>query len=831
MPHRYGPADVVHQDELHTLRLPDRRPKPPVSHSFSNSWASTPDINPALPPPHQAQQHQRWCTGWLHVRTHLASCRVAAHCSFGPLACRTDLVQRAQLNKTSATRSARSVSLLAARSRQPLQPPAVHPGQRTRTATPRQLQPEPPRTPVHSPARCSLSPLALLLHLSSRQVCFFFARSSSRRPPRVHLLKKLNFFCHCPSPGHLYPTSDTNVDYYTVKSSVPLGRLLLVRLEKECYWLEDNWYCRYVEVTPAAGGNSQTFPCYCWLVGNMTVEIRDGTARKLSDEILPEELTHRQAELQQRQKIYRWDKSTSGIPKCIDSKTEADLPQDVRFSNEKSCDFEESFQLAIIELSLKMFANQFKKSWNNVEDFEQIFWKLNSPISVYVKKHWKEDLFFGYQFMNGSNPRMIQRCRCLPSNFPVSGDMVQAFLSPKTTLNKELKAGNVYLVDYAIMDGVPANVINNMKQYIAAPLCLLYDYPDKGLIPIAIQLEQHPSKDTPIFLPNDPHLAWLLAKIWVRHAEFQMFQVVSHLLRTHLVIEVFCVATLRQLPLVHPIYKLLAPHLKYTLEINTRARTKLISDDGVFKRVVSTGGDGLLLLAQREYKVLTYRSLQPRLDFTDRDVTRLKNYYYRDHALMLWDAIHNFVSSMVSLYYKGDQEVEQDSELQAWIKDVVDEGFADIPHFGLSEKLKKKGELVTLVSVIIFTASAQHAAINNGQFDYCSWVPNTPCTMRQPPPKDKDAVTMELIMESLPDIGQSCMELAITWVLGRRQPDAIPLAKYEDEYFTEPKAQKVIDRFREELKVIEEQIQDQNKGLEPQYLYLCPSQVENSITI
>ncbi|XP_034159451.2 arachidonate 12-lipoxygenase, 12S-type [Pangasianodon hypophthalmus] len=621
------------------------------------------------------------------------------------------------------------------------------------------------------------------------------------------------------------------VDEYIVRSSTPLGRVLLVRLEKQKYFVEDNWFCSYVKVTPPEGENTQTFPCYRWLVGDIKIEVRDGTAKKLCDEILPQELAHRKAQLEERQKTFRWQTWAPGIPKCVDAKSQADLPQDVRFANEKRCDFERSLQYALLELSLKKLIIWFGRSWEDLDDFKQIFWKLRSPIAEYTMEHWKEDWFFGHQFMNGSNPRMIQRCRKLPSNFPVTGDMVQAFLSPKTTLDKELKAGNVYLVDYAIMDGVPENVIRGMKQHLAAPLCLLYEHPDSGLIPIAIQLEQNPNKDTPIFLPNDPPLAWLLSKMWVRHAEFQVFQVLSHLLRTHLIAEVFCVATLRHLPAVHPIYKLLTPHLKYTLEINCRARAELISQNGIFKRVVSTGGDGLLVLSQREYKVLTYRSLQPRCDFTDRGVTKLNKYFYREHSLMLWDATEKFVSSIVSLYYGSDSEVVQDSELQAWIKDVVEEGFVNVPHFGLPNELKNKQELITLLSVVIFTSTAQHAATNNGQFDFCSWVPNTPCTMRQPPPTDKDSVTMELIMNTLPDISQSCVEMAITWHLGRAQPDAIPLAQYEEQYFTEPAAQKMISNFRQDLKDIEEDILKQNKGLEPPYLYLCPSRIENSITI
>ncbi|XP_017327615.1 arachidonate 12-lipoxygenase, 12S-type [Ictalurus punctatus] len=621
------------------------------------------------------------------------------------------------------------------------------------------------------------------------------------------------------------------VDEYIVRSSAPLGRVLLVRLEKQKYIVEDNWFCNYVKVTAPGEENTQTFPCYCWLVGDIKVEVRDGTAKKLCDEILPQELAHRKAQLQERQKTFRWQAWAPGIPKCVDAKSEADLPQDVRFANEKRCDFERSLQYALLELSLKKLVIWFGRSWKDLDDFKQIFWKLRSPIAEYTMEHWKEDWFFGHQFLNGSNPRMIQRCRKLPSNFPVVGDMVQAFLSPNTTLDKELKAGNVYLVDYAIIDGIPENVIRGKKQHIAAPLCLLYEHPDNGLIPIAIQLEQNPSKDTPIFRPNDPPLAWLLAKMWVRHAEFQVFQVLSHLLRTHLIVEVFCVATLRHLPAVHPINKLLTPHLKYTLEINCRARTQLISHDGIFKRVVSTGGEGMLVLSQREYKVLTFRSLQPHYDFLDRGVTKLNKYFYREHSLMLWDATEKFVSSIVSLYYGSDSEVVQDSELQAWIKDVVEEGFANIPHFGLPNELKNKQELITLLSVIIFTSTTQHAATNNGQFDFCAWVPNTPCTMRQPPPTDKDSVTMELIMDTLPDISQSCVEMAITWHLGRAQPDAIPLAQYEEQYFTELAAKKMIDNFRQDLKAIEENILKQNKGLEPPYLYLCPSRIENSITI
>ncbi|XP_069502686.1 polyunsaturated fatty acid lipoxygenase ALOX12-like [Ambystoma mexicanum] len=619
------------------------------------------------------------------------------------------------------------------------------------------------------------------------------------------------------------------VDDYEVVCKEDLGQLHFVQLEKQRFWVEDNWFCRHVSVE-CPNGQTFHFPCQSWFIGDVVISIPEGSGKKVcnGDPVFDH---HRKKELQERQAIYRWMTWQPKIPRCIDAQSPKDLPQDVQFDNTKRSDFENSLQYALIELSLKKLVTKLSTSWLDLEDFKSIFWGVKSPVAEYVMNHWKEDWFFGYQFLNGPNPLLIRSCTKIPDKLRISEDMVVPFLKGGTSLQEEIEKRRIFLVDFSILDSIPTNVIQGKKQYLCAPICLLHQNPDGNLMPIAIQLNQTPGEGNPVFLPSDPELDWLLAKMWVRSADFQIYQISSHLLRTHLIAEVLCVATLRQLPSLHPIFKLLMPHMRYTLEINTRARGQLISKNGIFDQVVSTGGEGFLQVAQREYVKLTYESLCLPEDVCSRGVEGIQDYFYMQDGLRLWGIVQRFVSSIVDRFYDGDLQVTSDTELQAWITEICEEGFPSAPKLGLPSSFQSKGELVTFLTMGIFTCSAQHAALNQGQFDWCAWVPNMPCSMRQPPPSTKGNVTMEYIMESLPDIRQSCIQMAITWHLGRRQPDMISLGYYEDQYFTEEEVKKMIQDFQVELEVLEQEIEERNQGLVLKYEYIKPSNVENSITI
>ncbi|XP_076398855.1 polyunsaturated fatty acid lipoxygenase ALOX12 isoform X3 [Peromyscus maniculatus bairdii] len=500
----------------------------------------------------------------------------------------------------------------------------------------------------------------------------------------------------------------------------------------------------------------------------------------------------------------------------------------MRFHEEKRLDFEWTLKAGVLEMGLKRVYTLLR-SWSRLEDFDQIFWGQKSALAEKVHRCWQDDELFGYQFLNGANPMLLRRSASLPSRLvlPSGTEELQA------QLEKELQNGSLFEVDFILLDGIPANVIRGEQQYLAAPLVMLRMDPSGKLLPMAIQI-QPPSSSSPaptLFLPSDPPLAWLLAKIWVRSSDFQLQELQFHLLNTHLVAEVIAVATMRCLPGLHPIFKLLVPHIRYTMEINTRSRTQLISDGGIFDQVVSTGGGGHVQLLNRAMAQLTYCSLCPPDDLADRGLLRLPSALYAQDALQLWEVTARYVEGMVHLFYQSDDIVRGDPELQAWCREITEVGLCHAQDRGFPVSFQTRAQLGHFLTMCIFTCTAQHAAINQGQLDWFGWVPNAPCTMRMPPPTNKEGVTMETVMGSLPDIHKSCLQMTITWHLGRLQPDMVPLGQHKEKYFSDPRTKTVLSRFQADLGNLEREIIARNEQLDLPYEYLKPSRIENSITI
>ncbi|XP_011805778.1 PREDICTED: arachidonate 5-lipoxygenase [Colobus angolensis palliatus] len=405
------------------------------------------------------------------------------------------------------------------------------------------------------------------------------------------------------------------VDSYDVTVDEELGEIQLVKIEKRKYWLHDDWYLKYITLKTPHGDYIE-FPCYRWLTGDGEVVLRDGRAKLARDDQIHILKQHRRKELETRQKQYRWMEWNPGFPLSIDAKCHKDLPRDIQFDSEKGVDFVLNYSKAMENLFINRFMHMFQSSWNDFADFEKIFVKISNTISERVMNHWQEDLMFGYQFLNGCNPVLIRRCTELPEKLPVTTEMVECSLERQLSLEQEVQQGNIFIVDFELLDGIDANKTDPCTlQFLATPICLLYKNLANKIVPIAIQLSQIPGDENPIFLPSDAKYDWLLAKIWVRSSDFHVHQTITHLLRTHLVSEVFGIAMYRQLPAVHPIFKLLVAHVRFTIAINTKAREQLICECGLFDKANATGGGGHVQMVQRAMKDLTYTSLRNDQEF------------------------------------------------------------------------------------------------------------------------------------------------------------------------------------------------------------------------
>ena len=437
----------------------------------------------------------------------------------------------------------------------------------------------------------------------------------------------------------------------------------------------------------------------------------------------------------------------------------------------------------------------------------------------------------------GPNPLMINRIKALDVRLPITEEQYQSVMGTEDNLEKALADGRLYLADYSVFDGAIDGSFPAAQKFNYAPLALFAVPPDgqsrvRSLVPVAIQCAPRPGPDNPIFLPKDGD-KWLSAKTIVQIADANFHEVVSHLGRTHLFIEPFIIAAHNQLSPTHPLFVLLTPHFEGTLAINDAASRKLIVSRGLVDALLASSADQgrvFAVKAAQSYQLNVNTSTLPQT-LAQRgvdDTSHLPDYPYRDDALLLWGAINQWVENYVSHYYTSDAAVQADTELQNWVAELVAHDGGRLNNVGAANQISTRSQLVELVTLICFTASAQHAAVNYPQGAIMTYTPAMSLAGYSPLSVPQEGTSKDDFLKFLPPLEIAKLALDILYLLGSIYYTR--LGDYGDGYFSDPIIQKHLAKFQQELVNIEEQINERNKTRTP-YEFLLPSKIPQSINI
>lgn len=197
----------------------------------------------------------------------------------------------------------------------------------------------------------------------------------------------------------------------------------------------------------------------------------------------------------------------------------------------------------------------------------------------------------------------------------------------------------------------------------------------------------------------------------------------------------------------------------------------------------------------------------------------MKDYPYAEDGLLIWSAIENWVRTYVNYYYPNPSVICNDRELQAWYSESINVGHADMRHASWWPTLDNSDNLVSVLTILIWNASAQHAALNFGQYPYGGYVPNRPPLMRRLIPDESDpeyasflADPQKYFLNALPSVLQASKYMAVVDTLSTHSPDEEYIGERQQPSIWSGDAE-IVEAFYEfsaEIRQIEKVIESRN---------------------
>nr|XP_011425972.2 allene oxide synthase-lipoxygenase protein isoform X1 [Crassostrea gigas]XP_019922364.2 allene oxide synthase-lipoxygenase protein isoform X1 [Crassostrea gigas] len=612
------------------------------------------------------------------------------------------------------------------------------------------------------------------------------------------------------------------LDVFKIKDDTDIPEVTEIKLKRDQAGLFSDWFVDKIEVLNQKSGVTSVFPILRWI--RPDVDLYFGKY----DTFLPQydpRPEQRNAELQEKQKLYEYEEKFSGLP--VQVKT---VPEDENFSTDAKLDIAKRKYCLLAGKAVELIFGS--GSWKTLENLKGVY----SKIFGYPKgmNDWKSDESFGWQRINSVNPNLICLCTEIPDKLGVTDEELKPFLEGMT-ISEAISKKRLFIIDLEILEGITC-----VEGHVCpVPIALFFENSKGQLMPVAIQLFQQKAPDNPVFLPSDPPNTWLIAKMWYNVADSNYHQAITHLGYTHLLMEGICVAANRCLSPSHPMFKLLAPHFLYIIAINDRALNFLVSPGGWIDKTMAVGSTGVLELAKEGARTWrmglegSYPEFLKSRGLYCKDGSILPTFYQRDDTLALYEAIFGYVSKYVNLYYDTSDKILKDVEIQTFGQELTKSkskggcGFEGVPFE--NGKFSSVDQLTAVFTSVIFSSSVVHAAANFPQYDAYGFPPSYPTKIKGVPPKNKNSLNEENLVQLLIDKSTTLDTMVITRILSERSTNA--LGDFEVNYTYDPAAVQIVEEFRKELKDISLKIHQRNEKLERKYEYLLPEEIPNSISI
>jgi len=576
-------------------------------------------------------------------------------------------------------------------------------------------------------------------------------------------------------------------DIFNVKmKDVGIPEIIEIRIDDWLY-VRDEWLCETISVT--RNDKTVLFPVYSYI--DHKYEIMDGKAKLPQYETSRSRIETRIREIQRNKEEFQWidtEQASSGVCRYVKASGYENLP--------------------------RIFKRTLSRE-RGLDGHRQ-----------------------GWQLLNGTLPLAFEACHEIPFYFNVTNNDVKHLLRTGKSLEEEMKSGRVFISDlskiYFENNELVYTLLPSKNEARCCPaMALLYVNQSDDFVPIAIQLERNNRQYLHIAAQDDyqSQVDWMLAKMYYRCSLTSYHEWIYHFLHCHFMMEPIALALFRCFSKVHPVYKLLRPHLKTVCAINEVGRKVLLPKDSRIAKGLAVDPSSFV---KNGYKDFVWKDLciPEIIKKKGLIVENIPNYWYARDALTIWNKMESFVKELLSCYYLNDQDIKNDTELQDWINEIVTEGIAweDENTRGFPTSFLTIESLVDFSTTVMFTCSVQHTAVNFGQFENYHFVPNSPALMNLPSHK-KGEGSMERILHSLPNPSQAVLAVAMAYGLSQLTEADEFLGTYNTNWFTEEKALKCYDRFKNDLKKVQENIEKRNLKLKRSYNRLNPIEIPINVAI